>query len=122
MDWSAILAASIPASLVFLGVVVSQSGKRGELRDTKYQRLEERVDHLENRLNEEARSRRQEQNFSHILVMDVYTAIQTLEAIRSFLEDYADILPAGSPAPEQVQEIIEKLEQTIALRPGFNTG
>lgn len=122
MELTPILVVTIPAVLTFAGVLVTQSAKRAAQRDEKYTQLSDRVDDLEKRLTAMGVALRSEQTFSHILVLEAHLAIQLLESMAQYLENYADMLPSGAPELEQVQRIIHKLKTAIARRPGGAPG
>lgn len=109
MDWTPILAAAIPASLVFAGVVVTQMGKRDERRMEREQNLESRMDGLERKLEDVQKNLRREQRFSHRMVL-------MLNRIVFFLRDVADYRarhgprlpeePPPMPDPDEIEELL----------------
>ena len=119
MEWTSVAVATIPAVLVFAGVLVTQRGRRTEMEEDKVERLTARVDTLENRLNEEVKLRRIEERFSHLMILDIDVTIRFLEYLQEYLADYADILPGDdSPSVKQVQAVIDRLESAIVRRHG----
>ena len=113
MEWTSVAVATIPAVLVFAGVLVTQR------EEDKVERLTARVDTLENRLNEEVKLRRIEERFSHLMILDIDVTIRFLEYLQEYLADYADILPGDdSPSVKQVQAVIDRLQSAIVRRHG----
>jgi len=119
MEWTSVAVATIPAVLVFAGVLVTQRGRRTEMEEDKVERLTARVDTLENRLNEEVKLRRIEERFSHLMILDIDVTIRFLEYLQEYLTDYADILPGDdSLSVKQVQAVIDRLQSAIVRRHG----
>lgn len=116
MDWTQILVVGIPAAFVFAGVVVTQRGKREEVRMERENSLEQRMDTLEKKLDRVQANFRAEQRFSHRMILTMYSVISYIRAAADYRERHRGVLPTPMPALPDVEEI----EKLLAERPTYN--
>lgn len=120
MDWTTaattILVAAIPAAFIYAGVVITQKGKREEIRAERENSLEQRMDALERKLDQVQANFRAEQRFSHRMILVMYSVISYIRAADDYRERHRDVLPVPIPALPDVEEI----EKLLAERPTYN--
>ena len=116
MDWTQILIVGIPAAFVFAGVVVTQRGKREEARVEREANLEQRMDVLEKKLDRVQEAFREEQRFSHRMILVMYSVISYIRAAADYRERHRGVLPTPMPVLPDVEEI----ERLLAERPTYS--
>lgn len=108
---TSIATASIPAIFLFAGVWITQRGKREENRDSREASLEQRMDELEKKLDRVQANFREEQRFSHRMILVMYSVISYVRSAADYRERHGDSLPKPIPDLPDVEEIESLLEQ-----------
>lgn len=108
---TSIATASIPAILIFAGVWITQKGKREENREDREANLEKRMDELEKKLDRVQANFREEQRFSHRMILVMYSVISYVRNAADYRERHRGVLPEPIPDLPDVEEIESLLEQ-----------
>lgn len=114
VDWQSLFIGLASPTLVFLGVWITQQGKKAERQAAREQTIQERMDKLEEKLDKIQSHLRAEQRFSHRLILTVQKIIFFLREE----EDYrnGNSLPGYPPPLPDVTE----LEEVLQERPTYN--
>lgn len=98
MPWGEIITAVVTGTLTLAGVALVQDGERAKRKASREETLERRMDKLEGKLDRVQTYLREEQRFSHRLVLIMQTMLHYINAAARYRETHADDLP-GSPPP-----------------------